>query len=325
MSEVRRLRKRGATIEVVAYGEVLFTGVGPVPGWLNRFSQRVKAFAAAEAPSNKRPRWSHYGKPLKSTMRANTRPRRGINKFHLHAAVGSTAPHAYYVDQGTGIYGGSGPYKAEILPPWERFSPSLYDASWVPPGMDHRVRPVMIRGQEGQHFFDEALKRGFESMHTHSVNVPGEGVGAMSGVLRSEPSGLANFLGNTPSNAGFVRSLEEWRAWRDAAWDAGFILGHDQNNSTVQKAKSMSKGKGRTKKPSRPKAHPSKPRRPAKDDNAPTRGEIEAKAIAQFKKQNPGIPVVGKSTNGLVVKTKFGNQVIPWRRIYALIGESFLY
>jgi hypothetical protein len=331
MPEVRRLKKRGATIEVVAYGEVLFTNAGPVPGWLGRFSQRVRSFAEAEAPSNKRPRWAHYGKPLKSTMRATTRTRRGISAFHLHAAVGSTAPHAYYVDQGTGIFAGNSPYKAEILPPWERFSPSLYEASWQPPGSVRRVKPVMIKGQKGQHFFDTALKRGFQSMRMRSIQLPGEGVGAMSGVLRSEPAGLVNFLGSTPSDAGFIKSLEEWRAWRDAAWDAGFILGRDRNKTALDqineanaKLKSSTKGRNKAKGLTKHKA-PKKTHRPTQDDLAPTRGEIEAKAIAQFKKQNPSIAVIGKSPNGLVVKTKFGNQIIPWRKIYGLIGETFLY
>lgn len=224
MPEVRRLRNRGANIEVVAYGEVLFTEAGPVPGWLGRFSQRVRAAAELEAPSNKRPRWAHYGKPLKMTMRATTKARRGSSKFHLHAAVGSTAPHAYYVDQGTGVYNGSGPYPAAVLPPWQVGSPSLYEATWKPAGpstanfQSRRVSPVMIKGQQGQFFFDKALKRGFQSMRMRSVQLPGEGVSGMSDVLRSVPAGLTGFLGNTPPSAGFRASLDEWREWRDSAW-----------------------------------------------------------------------------------------------------------
>lgn len=222
---VRRIHNRGANIVVEAHGEVLFGPLGPVPGWMGRLTQRVRAATALEAPTNRRPRWGHYGKPLKTTIKGSSRPRRGVNKFHLYSAVGSTAPHAYYVDQGTGVYAGNGPYEAKILPPWTRGSPSLYEHTWRPPGSQHAIGTTTIKGQRGQFFFDKGLKKGFQSMRLRSYQVPGEGVSAMSGVLNSAPSGLANFLGNTVATPAFRASLEEWRSWRDVAFNDGRMLG----------------------------------------------------------------------------------------------------
>lgn len=212
---VRRVRRRGANIVVEANAEVLFAPIGQIGRWTRRFTERVKVASAAAAPVNKRPRWAHYGKPLKATMRGSTTYQPG--RMKVYSAVGSTAPHAYYVDQGTGIYAGNGPYKAEVLPPWHRGSPSLYEATWRPAGPGgRRVKAVYIKGQKGQFFFDEGLKRGFQSMRMRSYQVPGEG--GLGQILNSVPTGIADFLGNTPPDAGFRASLAEWRAWRDAAW-----------------------------------------------------------------------------------------------------------
>lgn len=227
---VRRLRSRGTTgrpvtITVEAHGEVLFAPGTEMSRWKNRFSQRITAFSAEAAPANKRPRWGHYGKPLKSTFTSSTATRvtRGGGFFYI--AVGSTARHAYYVDQGTGIYGGQGAYEAKILPPWQRFQGSLYEASWVPPGTGRRVGRVMIKGQRGQGFFDKGLKRAFQSMQMRSYQVPSEGISGMAGAAATFPEGLANFRGNTPSDGAFKASLEEWRMWRDAAWQRNEVLG----------------------------------------------------------------------------------------------------
>lgn len=219
---VRRIQSRGANIVVEAHGEVLFSAVGPVGIWTNRFSNKLTANAAKAAPSNKRPRWAHYGKPLKSTMTSSTTYQPG--NMRVYAAVGSKAPHAYYVDQGTGIYGGKGPYLAKILPPWLPGSPSLYEATWRPDGPGHRrVSPVMIRGQKGQHFFDKALAKTFAYMRMRAFQVPGNA--QITNALSSMPTGLANFAGNTPADAGFKTQLEEWREWRDDAWSRGEGLG----------------------------------------------------------------------------------------------------
>lgn len=220
---IRRIHNRGATVVVEAHGEVLFAPTGPVGNWTRRFSNRLTAFAAQEAPTNKRPRWAHYGKPLKSTMTSSTTYQPG--RFKVYAAVGSTAPHALFVDQGTGIYGGGGAYEAKILPPWQHGSASLYEATWRPEGPGHRrVRPVMIRGQKGQHFFDKALSRAFASMRMRAFQVPTDA--KISGAISSAPASVTNFLGSTNGNGGAFRAqLEEWRLWRDEAWSRGEGLG----------------------------------------------------------------------------------------------------
>lgn len=238
MPLVRRIRKRGATITVEAHGEVLFAATGDVGRWTNRFSQRVRSFASQEAPSNKRPRWAHYGKPLKSTMTASTTYQPG--RMRVYSAVGSTAAHAAYVDQGTGVYNGGGAYPAKILPPWAVGSPSLYEHTWRPPSggtagrggavwARAKAAPVMIKGQKGQFFFDAALARGFRSMRLRGVQVPGEGGPKISGVLGSLPSQLVPG-GNTPVSGAFIASLTEWRAWRDEAYNRGRVLGVGHNS-----------------------------------------------------------------------------------------------
>jgi len=217
MPLVRRIRKRGANIVVEAHGEVLFAATGDVGRWQNRMSQRVRSFAAQAAPRNKRPRWAHYGKPLRTTFSASTTYQPG--RMRVYSAIGSSAPHAYYVDQGTGVYNGSGPWAAKVLPPWQRGKGSLYEATWRPNGpKGKRVKPVMIKGQKGQGFFAEGLRRGFQSMRLRSFQVPGEGGPKISNAMNAIPTGMTDFKGNTPGDGAFRAELEQWREWRDAAW-----------------------------------------------------------------------------------------------------------
>ncbi len=240
MPLVKVLRKRGANIVVTANAEILFTRTGDVGRWANRFSQKIRAFAAEEAPTNKRPRWSHYGKPLKSTMRAsiNYDPAR----MRVDAAVGSVSPHAYYVDQGTGVYAGRGPYAAKILPPWTRGGPSLYESTWRP-GTETSSRgvrlkdpigPVMIKGQKGQGFLDAGVRRGFTAMRLieSATGTPG-----MTEALSSFPTGLEGFAGNTEADGAFVAQLQQWREWRDAAWNRGDLLGNKPGRRRPEKDK----------------------------------------------------------------------------------------
>lgn len=227
MGYIQRIRKRGASGVVTAHGEIMFAPGGLVNSWTNRFANRIGSETRKAAPTNKRPRWAHYGKPLKATITAS-RPefRPTARGARVYAAVGSTAPHAYYVDQGTGIHGpNSRPYEAKILPPWQRGSASLYEHTWRPGGPRGRpVGTITIKGQEGQEFFAKGLARGFMRMKNRSVQVPGDGVAKMSRALAALPRGLER-PGNTPVTGSFVLQLEEWRKWRDEAWDAKEGLG----------------------------------------------------------------------------------------------------
>lgn len=225
MPVVRRIKGRGVTGWVEVHGETLFAPTGDVALWTRGFSRRATRFTAEAAPTNKRPRWSHYGLPLKRTFTSSTKAFPATLK--VHSAVGSTAPHAYYVDQGTGIHGGNGPYEAKILPPWARQSPSLYEAtfrvpenngdntlSWVPIGT------VTVKGQKGQQFFDKGMARAFGASRMITIQAPGTPPG-----MQGFPEMLANFAGNTPPDAAFRAQLEEWREWRDRAWKSKRILG----------------------------------------------------------------------------------------------------
>lgn len=225
MPVVRRIKGRGVTGWVEVHGETMFTQTGDVSSWMRGFSRKVTRFTSEAAPTNKRPRWSHYGLPLKRTFTSSTKASPATLK--VHSAVGSTAPHAYYVDQGTGIHGGNGPYEAKILPPWSRQSPSLYERtfrvpennggdniSWVP------IDTITIKGQRGQWFFDKGMARAFGASRMLTVQAPGTLPG-----MQGFPEMLANFTGNTPPDAAFRAQLEEWREWRDRAWKAKRILG----------------------------------------------------------------------------------------------------
>lgn len=259
---------------------------GDVHNWTNRFTGRIRAATIAAAPVNKRPRWGHYGKPLKATI-VSARPRfwaNGRDKMRVYGAVGATADHAYYVDQGTGVYAGNAAYPAKIIPPWTHDSPSLYEATWRPGGPGtRRVKPVIIKGQKGQFFFDTGLKHAFQSMRMRSFQVPNDP--KISTILNSVATGLEGFFGNTPDSPAFRASLAEWRAWRDAAWKNNEGLGRNPMprsksvEGAVAKAKSL-------KKPSKPrpkKATTVKPKSLSKPKKGPVVNVQQRKADrAQF-------------------------------------------
>jgi len=216
MPRVKRLIGRNVRGIVEANGEVLFTPAGSVGRWTNRLSNAVSHGVSTAAPTNKRPRWGHYGIPLKKSITASTDydPAR----MRVHAAVGSKAPYSTYVDQGTGVYAGSGPYPAKIIPPWSRGDSSLYEAAWkTPSGKSSPV--VMIKGQRPQGFFDKGLRAGFAKMGMVTTEVPGSGVGREA--FATFPSWLSREVGNTKPGYAFRASLKEWRAWRDARWGRG--------------------------------------------------------------------------------------------------------
>jgi len=297
---VRRIHNRGANIVVEAHGEVLFAATGDVGRWTNRFSQRVRTFVAKEAPTNKRPRWDHYGKPLKTTMKSSTTYQPG--RMKVYAAVGSTAPYSAYVDQGTGVYAGKSPYKAKILPPWLPVF-DLYEHTWIPPGATRKVKPVFIKGQKGQEFFDKGLKRGFQSMRMRSFQVPGDA--KITEALASAPASRLNILGNTPADAAFITSLTAWRAQRDARWNAERGIGP----------------KAGTRKVSKPKK-PTKPKTPS--ITKPHKGyasvaDKKNAAVAQFQVQNPNIQIIRRVPSGIIVQTIKGPHLIPWSRLFHLI------
>lgn len=208
------LRKRGTTIYLETYAERLFVPGGPMSNWLNSVSQKARVYAAEEAPSNKRPRWAHAGKPLKTTMRATT-VRGDASGLRVHQGVGSTAAHAVYVELGTGVYAGNSPYEAKLLPPWTRGGPDLYESHWRPYG-GKRLKRVMIKGQRGQGFLQKGQERAFASAGLRlRPSLGGEKV------QRSMTAGeivLTDIEEDNPNRGLFAAQREEWRRWRDDAW-----------------------------------------------------------------------------------------------------------
>lgn len=214
---VRKLSGRGATGVVEIHGELLFAPHADLPRWKKRMTGKVLSSAQMFAPSNKRPRWSHYGAPLKKTMRASTTTRITAGGGFLYSAVASTADHALYVDQGTGIYGGAGAYQGKILPPWTRGSPSLFESTWSPNTATRRpVGTVTIKGQKGQFFFDKALMSALRSSGMKTVGVPNSDVRGKANTIHTTMLEVGGFS-RSPT---FQKSLKMWREWRDDAWSA---------------------------------------------------------------------------------------------------------
>lgn len=218
---VRRLHGRGVHGMVEIHAEALFAPGSDIQRWKAQLRERTAAYASAYAPSNKRPRWAHYGKPLKQTMRRSVATRLTEGGGFVYSAVGSTAHYSAYVDQGTS------PYMAKILPPTGRGRGNLYEYSWAPPhGKGTPIGKIQVRGQKGQFFFDRALRSAMNKMAGRSRVLPGEGVSGIAASVFSmapEPA----FFGNTPFDMAFDAQLREWRLWRDEAFrnQRSFYLG----------------------------------------------------------------------------------------------------
>lgn len=214
----RLIKTKNATFAMTANADILFSSGGSIRGWSRILNNRIKEHTEGFAPTNKRPRWGHYGKPLKQSFVTTRVQRRGTKSGNrLYAAVGSTAPYARYVDQGTGVHGGNGPYEAKILPPWEGGGYWLWEHTWRPPGSIQPLGTKTVRGQVGQRFFEKGLNRAFDSMMRRGQQVPTDPM-KIGAAIRSWPRGLENFVGNTPADSAFLGSLERWRAERDAAF-----------------------------------------------------------------------------------------------------------
>jgi hypothetical protein len=133
--------------------------------------------------------------------------------MRIYSAIGSTAPHAAYVDQGTSAF------MAKTLPPWTRGGSTLYKAGdWVADGQggSRRLPEIPVSGQRAQNFFDKGLVQGFRIMGLAAAPAPG--IPGLTEAVTGFPSRLENFVGNTPADGAFIAQLQEWRAWRDAAW-----------------------------------------------------------------------------------------------------------
>lgn len=297
MPLVRRIRKRNAHMVVEAHGEVLFSATGDVGRWTNRFSNRVRSFTAREAPSNERPRWAHYGKALRTTFTASTTYQPG--RMRVYSAIGSTAPHAAFVDQGTGTFVGRSPWQAKILPPREVGGGDLYEHTFRPGGPGgKKVKPVYIHGQPGQFFFDKGLRLGFQSMRMRDFQVPGEGGPKIGRAINSAPPSLLGRVLGPMQTPAFMAQLDEWRRWRTEAYERGeFLTEKDRVKPT---------------KPAKP------PKKPSKSGYGSVAEKKEA-ALAQFRVQNPTVRIIRVAALGVVVQTPRGPYLISWSRLYDLL------
>lgn len=209
------VKKKGATMVYEARGELLVMPGQVIHSWTQRFTNRVQRYTSAAAPTHnygKRPLRPHPGPHLKTTIiRGRTRPYVRASGGAVFSAVGSTAPYAAFVDQGT-----KGQI-AKVLPPWAPGSPTLFEATWTPRGRGP-VGPKPVSGQKARHFFDTGMDRAFAYMLRRSYQVPGE-----RGLLSGGGPSVANlgwdaFFGNTGSDPSFTRRLDTWRQWRTEAY-----------------------------------------------------------------------------------------------------------
>jgi hypothetical protein len=226
-----RKKGRNSTIVGTINADVLFLPGGDVNRWTSRLAtlteKKVTGFAPRRRKDN-RPRWVHEGPRLRTTIRSSGVEFRSTpSGMRVYARVGSSSRYAVYVDQGTGIHAGGAPYRGKILPPWQVGEPSLYESSWVPPGSSRPLGPVMIKGQEGKQFFAKGLNRAFRQMMKQGDGQPVNPV-KMGAAIRSWPRVLENFSGATPNDAAFKVSLEQWREWRDEAFQNNNLLGRRQ-------------------------------------------------------------------------------------------------
>lgn len=345
MPLTRVIRKGGSTIMVEAHAEVLFARNAQIGRWTAIFTERVHNFTRDLAPGNSRPRWAHSGTRLRSSFDSVVQPNPA--GMEVAAAVGSSADHALYVNDGTGIYNGRAPYKAKILPPWQRGDPSLYEHTWRPGGRA-KVREVWIRGQKGQHFFERGIERAFQSMLMRSYQLPDDPRTSPAQIAAAQKL-QAKLVGFKASSA-FVAELEQWRAWRDARWNQGGALGP---RGRVRRRRGIDPRvvrpyAGRYKKPRR---QVSDAERRAKDaarakkyrDNMKKKGQkpkrskntkgpnAQAKAamsnyMRAWNAQNPGWRILRADRNGFWVKPRGGGaqRRVNWtaRIIDLLYGRS---
>lgn len=328
---VRRLKRRGVSITIEAHGEVLFDEAGDVGRWTNRFSHRVMEATKGFAPSNKRPRWAYYGPALKETFRASTsyQPVR----MRVYAIVGSTAPYAIYVDQGTSSF------NAKILPPTRYGAPNLYEWTYRPGYGDHPLGKIRVRGQRAQHFFDKGLKAGFQSMGMRSYQLPGEGVSGLTGPGATSLTGIEGVLDAIAANAGGFRvDLAQWRAWRDAAWAIESRrrsprLSRPRHRSTPAEKRALSAARSRRYRERQKAKSPAVRTRAKKATTNKSRithnkkgghGSVQdrqAAAIDAFISKNPKAVIIRRNPGGLVVRSpRTGKPVqVSWSKLFGLL------
>lgn len=323
MVVARTLKGRKTHGAVVVYAEVLFKEGADIPRWKKRLSARVRARASDFAPRNKRPRWAHYGPPLHSTMRSNTRTRMTAGGGYVSSGVGSTAHYSVYVDQGTKDH------TATILPPWEVFSPTLYEAAWNPHGAGAPLGPIKIRGIEPTLFMEKGLDAALISMKLRAHQFGGNG-----GINWDNSYFLMHtpfFAGNTPVDLGFKASRAEWREWRNEAW----IVRNENRRANRRRAARNARTEERRRKWREERRKNRERNKQRERDRQKQRDAERAKRLrrkaeraafkymAAWKDANPGMVIVSWDRNGFRYKHKDGFTVKSKTWPYT-IGDMFI-
>lgn len=204
------LHRRGATIAFEINAAVIGLPGGSVNRWTASLREIARDRAASHAPANKRPRWGHYGKPLKQSInrsRVKFQPRG--KGFQLYATLGSTKHYARFVDQGTKAH------QAKIIPPWVAGGyPILWEHTWIPPGDVRPIGTKTVKGIEAVEFFDKGVRDAFIAKRIRLGGPKAQAVAAMKGASFPKP----NSIGSTPVDGAFIAQLRIWREERRQAW-----------------------------------------------------------------------------------------------------------
>ena len=282
----KRIRGRNVSGYVVADATALFLPAGMVTNWHRVLSNSITRETKAAAPTNKRPNyWLHtQGPKLKQSITSTSSKPDPVNRV-VTSAVGSRAPYALFVDQGTKSQ------EAKVLPPWPgRYA--FFEHTWRPAPNRPQVGRRLVQGQKAQYFFDEGMLRGMRRLGLSAVPRPGDGFG--QGAMGAT---IANTEFIAPATgAAFRIQIQLWRAARAETWK------RERKSYDAARRRQIAEINRRNK--------PAKPAAPAKPDLGKIRSQIEAGLKARGVRLVPGsVRVKADGTYTYIIVKPGGVQV----------------
>lgn len=235
MTKSKTYVKGDMIIQVTANAMLLAAPGGPIRKWTNAFQRFAQKHTAAAAPHHGstinahgvRSLRPHSIVPLKKTIQTQKLRVRNLKGGpRVYGVVGSNSHYAIFVDQGTGAH------QAKLLPPWSQGSPSLFESTWAPGPGQPAVGTITVRGQKGQGFFDEGLRKAFLSMKMRSIRTPADP--KMGDAMRTWPKELERVTASGALGSAYLADLPQWRAWKRETYNAKFKLGRDQRVPRAQ-------------------------------------------------------------------------------------------
>ncbi len=191
--------KKDCVIAVEANALAIGLPSGDVGKWEASFREIVRDRASKAAPKNKRPRWDHYGAPLKQSLhKSRAKFHKRTRGFKLYSTVGSKLHYAAFVDQGTSAH------QASLLPPWPQRGYGYWEANPAK-GVDK----ITVSGQRGVGYMDAGIRAAFAYKRLKYVGASRK---VIAEGLTTTTALLPDFDGGTPNNPAFRAQREKWRA-----------------------------------------------------------------------------------------------------------------